>query len=96
MHVRWWRMGIVLEWEAQPHTWSLHVRAKTEKKARSLVAYRVAADYPGAPHLVHTCEPSDPLLKVANEERIAADFGPYKRSWNDPVLNKFPRDLGAE
>ena len=77
---RWWRIGVVLTRDGDPWTWTFHVRALSERAARGLVADRV-----GEPHAVFVCHPSDPLLKVSREEAIAAHYGPYRRSWDDPA-----------
>lgn len=81
MKVRWWRMGVVFERDGDPWTWTLHVRAFREEGARRLVAGKVAA-----PHAVYACEPSDPLLRVADKEEVVADYGPYRRSWEDRTI----------
>lgn len=81
MKVRWWRMGVVFERDGDPWTWTLHVRAFSEKGARRLVAGRV-----DAPHAVYACQPSDPLLRVADTEEVVADYGPYRRSWEDRTI----------
>ena len=82
MNVRWWRVAVVFEKEGAPCTWTLHVRAFTEESARRLVEQRVGE----RPFFVYACQPSEPLTKVANREEIVADYGPYERSWDDPML----------
>ncbi|MHC4547429.1 MAG: hypothetical protein ACYTEZ_01520 [Planctomycetota bacterium] len=82
MKVRWWRVGVVFERDGDPWTWTLHVRALTEASARRLVAERVGE----APHAVYACQPSEPLLRVAATEEVVADYGPYRRSWQDPTI----------
>lgn len=78
---RWWRVGVVFLREGDPWTWTFHVRAFTERAARALVAERV-----GSRHAIYVCHPSDPLPRVAKVEEIAADYGPYRRSWEDPTI----------
>jgi len=78
---RWWRIGAVYERCGALWTWTFHVRARSERTARALVAKRV-----GRPHGVYVCHPSDPHLKVPRTEGIAADYGPYERSWDDPAV----------
>jgi len=80
--IRWWRIGVVIERDGEPWTWTFHVRAHTENKARALVAERLA----GERHAIHACHPSDPLIRVPPKETIAADYGPYRRSWSDPAV----------
>ena len=82
MNVRWWRVGVCYEEDGDPWTWTLHVRAFTEKRARELVAARVAR----ARLHVYACAPSEPLLRVEQKEEIVAEYGPYRRSWLDPAL----------
>jgi hypothetical protein len=74
-------MGVVFERDGDPWTWTLHVRARTEGGARRLVAETV-----GAPHAVYACQPSDPLLRVADKEEVVATYGPYRRSWEDRTI----------
>ena len=81
MTVRWWRLGILYEEEGAPWTWTFHVRARTENKARALVTARV-----GRPHGVYACVASDPLLRVEQVEEIVAEAGPFRRSWNDSTV----------
>ena len=81
MKVRWWRLGILYEEQGAPWTWTFHVRARTERKARELVTARV-----NRPHGVYACVASDPLLRVEQVEEIVAEAGPFRRSWNDPVM----------
>ena len=78
---RWWRIGVVYEEDGAPWTWTFHVRALSERTAKALVAERV-----GRPHGVHDCHPSDPHLKAPRTEEIAVDYGPFRRSWNDPTI----------
>jgi len=80
MKPRWWRVAVVLQRDGDPWTWTFHVRAFTEARARALVADRV-----GAPHEVYACVASDPLSRVAPVEEVVADYGPYHRSWDDPA-----------
>ena len=82
MTPRWWRVGVILERDGDPWTWTFHVRAPTEKSARALVAGHIGEES----FTVHVCHPSDPLLHVANREEIAAHYGPYRRSWEDPAM----------
>ena len=35
---------------------------------------------------VYVCHPSDPLPKAPREEEIAANYGPWRRSWKDPTI----------
>ena len=81
MTVRWWRLGILYEENGAPWTWTFHVRARTEKKARELVNERV-----GRPHGVYACVASDPLLRVEQVEEIVAEAGPFRRAWGDPTV----------
>lgn len=81
MTLRWWRVAVLLVRDGEPWTWTLHVRAFTEKNALRLAAERVAE-----PHTVLACHPSDPLPKAAPREEVVADYGPYRRSFEDPVL----------
>ncbi len=78
---RWWRIGVVFERGGAPWTHTFHVRALSERSARRLVADRV-----GRPHGVHVCHSSEPQLNVLLTEEIAADYGPYERSWDDPMI----------
>ena len=87
MNVRWWRIGVLFERDGAPWTRTLHIRAFTEESARRMAAERV-----GCPHTVHVIEPSEPLLRVENREEIVADFGPFRRSWEDPVLAELRAD----
>lgn len=79
---RWWRIALYVEREGAPHTWTFHVRAPTEAKARSLVADHLR----GEAHTIYVCHPSDPLRSASPEPEIAAHYGPYRRSWKDPML----------
>jgi len=78
---RWWRIAIVYEDQGIPYTWTFHVRAFTEKRARELVAAKADRAF-----AVYVCHPSDPLPTAPREEEIAASYGPWKRSWADPAL----------
>jgi hypothetical protein len=80
--LRWWRVAVLLERSGEPWTWTFHVRAFTDGRARRLVADRLQ----GEAHAVFVCHPSDPLNGVEPREAIAADYGPYRRSWADPTL----------
>lgn len=79
---RWWRIGVVLEREGDPWTWTFHVRAATEKTARSLVKEHIGDE----PFGVYVCHPSDPLPNVPPTAGIAAHYGPYRRSWEDRTI----------
>ena len=81
MNPRWWRIAIVYEEDGDPWTWTFHVRAFTEKTARALVEARVDREF-----AVFGCHPSDPLLTAPREEAIAADYGPWRRAWDDPAM----------
>jgi hypothetical protein len=83
-NLRWWRLSVLLERQGEPWTWTFHVRALTEAGARRLVAARLG----GEAHRVYACEPSEPLAKVAPKEEIVADYGPYRRSWSDPMMRE--------
>ena len=90
MNIRWWRMGVVYEDAGDPWTGTLHVRAFQESGARRIVAARV-----GRPHAVYTCAPSEPLLRVKNVEEIVAQYGPYRRSWDDETVTHLRALLGG-
>jgi len=79
---RWWRIAVVLEREGAPWTWTFHVRAPTEKKARELVKSHLGEE----PYAVFACHPSDPLHRAPRTPEIAAHYGPYRRSWADPLV----------
>ena len=79
---RWWRVAVWFEEGGDPFTQTFHVRAVTERKARTLVGE--ALD--GREHTVYVCHPSDPLNKASREEFIAATYGPYRRSRDDPAI----------
>jgi len=79
--IRWYRIGLLFERDGEPFTATYHVRALSGERARALVAERV-----GGPHRVHACESSAPLRQVAEVEEIVAHYGPYRRSWNDPMV----------
>lgn len=83
----WWRIAVLIERDGAPWTWTFHVRARTERKARTLVAAHV-----GGPHTVYACHPSDPLFRASPQEEIAAHYGPYRRSWDDPMLAGLSRE----
>jgi len=83
MNVRWWRIAIVYEDDGAPHTWTFHVRALTEKRALGLVTDRVERDDFG----VIGCHPSEPLPTAKQTDEIVADWGPYRRSWDDPTIS---------
>lgn len=87
---RWWRVGVLLERDGAPWTWTFHVRAFTEKSARSLVEARVGE----VRHVIYACHASEPLLRAAREEAIAADYGPYRRSFEDPAIARLRRETG--
>ena len=87
MSLRWWRIGVIMERDGEPWTWTLHVRANTEASARRLVDKRVADEFPDVKRsAIHLCHPSDPLLRVAPKEEIIVTYGPYRRAWSDPVV----------
>lgn len=81
MNPRWWRIAIVYEDAGEPWTWTFHVRAFTEKSARALVVERVERQF-----VVYGCHPSEPLPTAPRHEEIAANYGPWKRSWDDPTI----------
>jgi hypothetical protein len=80
--LRWFRLAVLLERAGEPWTWTFHERAFTEENARRLVAERLR----GKAHTVYACEPSQALAKAAPKEEVVADYGPYRRSWDDPML----------
>jgi len=80
--LRWFRLSLYVERDGDPWTWAFHVRALTEANARRLVAERLE----GEAHVVYACEPSEPLARAAQKEEIVADYGPYRRSWKDPMM----------
>ena len=82
MSLRWWRIALVLEREGTPWTWTFHVRASTEARARRLVADRLR----GQRYAIFTLRPSDPLPLPPDREGIAADYGPWPRDWADPAV----------
>ena len=82
MSLRWWRIALVLERRGAPWTWTFHVRAATEGRARQLVAERL----PGEHYAIFTLRPSDPLPLPPDREGIAADYGPWPRDWADPSV----------
>jgi len=83
--LRWFRLSVLLEREGDPWTWTFHVRAMSEANAKGLVAERLS----GEAHTVYACEPSEPLTKADPKEEIVADYGPYRRSWEDPMMAPF-------
>ena len=78
---RWWRVVALFERDGDPWTWTFHVRALSERRAHKLVAERI-----DRPHDIITSHPSDPLPKAPREDEIAAEAGPWRRSWDDPVM----------
>ena len=92
MNIRWWRLAIVYEEAGDPWTWTFHVRAFTEKRARALVAKSAGREH----FAVYVCHPSDPLPTAVQEEAVVADYGPYHRSWDDPGVHHLRADLLAE
>ena len=91
MTPRWWRLGVLVEREGAPWTMTFHARARSEAGARRLVAERL----PGERHAVYACRKSEPIPKLPREEDVAAVFGPYRRSWDDPAVAKLRGLLGA-
>ena len=87
---RWWRMGVLIERDGDPWTWTFHVRALSERRARGLVAQRV-----GGEHQVYACHPSDPLPKARQIDEIAAEAGPFHRSWKDPLMIRIRNRIGS-
>jgi len=61
---------------------TFHVRALTEKRARALVGDRAGRD----DFAVYGCHPSEPLPTAKQTDEIVADWGPYRRSWDDPTV----------
>jgi len=88
--VRWWRIAVVYEDDGAPHTWTFHVRALTEKRAQALVRERVGRD----DFAVFGCFPSEPLPNAKQTDEIVADWGPYRRSWEDPTVAPLKGLLG--
>ncbi|MGH7163549.1 MAG: hypothetical protein ACREID_08690 [Planctomycetota bacterium] len=82
MSPRWWRIGAIAEREGRPWTWTFHVRAPTEERARRLVALRFGDER----FAIHICHRSEPLHKASRKEEVAAVYGPYPRSWDDPPV----------
>lgn len=82
MKVRWFRLGVLAGDEGAPETTTFHVRARSERSARALVAARL----PGRRHFVYACVPGDPLARAAPDEMVAAEYGPYRRSPSDPAV----------
>ncbi len=80
--LRWFRLSLYVERDGDPWTWTFHVRAFTEANARRLVAERLTGETP----VIYACEPSEPLSRAPPKEEIVADYGPYRRSWNDPMM----------
>ncbi|MEM8883615.1 MAG: hypothetical protein AAGD14_06095 [Planctomycetota bacterium] len=83
MNPRWYRVAIFYEEDGHPFTWTFHVRAFTEKAAVGLVEEHVGRDC-----TVFGCFPSDPLPTAPRHEEIAAHYGPWKRSWDEPGLRE--------
>ncbi|MGQ0614596.1 MAG: hypothetical protein ACT4PV_12745 [Planctomycetaceae bacterium] len=92
MNPRWWRLGVVVERDGAPWTMTMHARALSEAGARRLVAARLG----GERHAVFVCHESEPLPKLPREEDLAALFGPYRRSWEDPGVAPLRRLLEGE
>jgi hypothetical protein len=88
MNPRWWRIGVLFEEQGAPWTWTFHVRAFSEESARRLVAERLG----DRAFTVHVCHPSEPLPRAPREEEIAADYGPFRRSWDDPAVKQLTAD----
>lgn len=84
MTLRWWRLCVLLVRAGEPWTWTFHVRAFTEATARRLVAERA-----GEPHAVLACHASDPLPKAPPVEEVVADYGPWRRSFEDPMMSPY-------
>lgn len=87
--IRWWRVAVLFRADDAPYSWTLHVRAFTDERARRLVAARVrehAGRTAEASLHVYACVPSDPLRRVTQREEIVAAYGPYRRAWDDPLL----------
>ncbi|HEX5137304.1 MAG TPA: hypothetical protein VFY93_10045 [Planctomycetota bacterium] len=80
--LRWFRLSLFVERDGDPWTWTFHVRAFSEANARKLVAERLK----GEAHVIYACEPSEPLSRAPPKEEIVADYGPYRRSWRDPMM----------
>jgi hypothetical protein len=82
---RWWRVAV---WFEDPDgdlfTQTFHLRAVTERKARSLVH----AALEGRDHSVYVCHPSDPMNKASHEELISVSYGPYRRDRCDPAFRR--------
>ena len=83
---RWWRVGVLFLENGDLFSQTFHVRAAAEPKARELVAE--ALDH--RPHAIHVCHPSDPLRTAPRKEFIAATYGPYPRSLQDPAIKSLP------
>lgn len=83
--LRWYRLSLYVERDGDPWTWAFHVRAFSEANARKLVAERLE----GEAHVIYACEPSEPLSRAPPKEEIVADYGPYHRSWKDPMMAPF-------
>ena len=89
--LRWWRIGVLVERDGDPWTWTFHVRALSERRARGLVAERV-----GGEHRVFACHPSESLANAPKEEEIVAEAGPFHRNWCDPTIPLPIRSRGSE
>ena len=87
MTPRWWRIGLLFERDGEPWTWTMHVRAPTRPRAEALVDEHLRKEHAGARRpRIYLCHPSEPLLKVDPTPAVAAAYGPYRRSWKDPVI----------
>jgi hypothetical protein len=82
MTLRWWRICVRFPRDGAPHTQTFHVRARTERNALGLVQGAMG----GAAYEVYVCHPSDPMPQAPQVEEIAATYGPWRRSWDDPVF----------
>jgi len=82
MTLRWWRIGVLFERDGAPHTQTFHVRARTERNARRLVDGAMGR----TPFEVYVCHPSDPMPQAPQIEEIAATYGPWRRSRDDPAF----------
>lgn len=91
MNPRWWRVVLVYEEDGDPWTWTFHVRAMTEKKARALVAAEVGRE----DLAIFVCAPSAPLPTAPREDVIVANYGPWRRSWQDPTVEPLRQKLAA-
>ena len=91
MSPRWWRIVLVYEDDGDPWTWTFHVRAMLEKNARALVAAKVNRKR----FSIFDCVPSEPLPTAPREDLVVANYGPWRRSWEDPTIAPL-RELIAE